>query len=59
MTVQFNDMIATIKRNENGFVITSECKMAFYNNKVTEINANYNNAVTIRAYVTFVSYEQL
>ena len=33
--------------------------MAFYNNKVTEINANYNNAVTIRAYVTFVSYEQL
>ena len=59
MTVQFNDMIITIKRNENGFVIILACKTVFYNNKVTKINVNYNNAVTIWAYVAFLSYEQL
>ena len=47
MTVQFNDMIITIKRNENGFVIISGFKTAVYNNKITEINDKYNNIVTI------------
>ena len=40
-------MIATIKRNENEFVIISECKMTICNNKVTKINGNYYNIVTI------------
>ena len=47
MTVQFNDMIATIKRNENAFVIILGLKMAICNNKVTKINGNYYNIVTI------------
>ena len=47
MTVQFNDMIATIKRNENGFVIILEYKTAICNDKVTEINGKYYNVVTI------------
>ena len=47
MTVQFNDMIITIKRNENGFVIILEYKTAICNDKVTEINGKYYNIVTI------------
>ena len=47
MTVQFNDMIATIKRNENGFVIILEYKTAIYNDKVTKISDKYYNVVTI------------
>ena len=41
MTVQFNDMIITIKRNENGFVIISGFKTAICNNKVTKIKDKY------------------
>ena len=47
MTVQFNDIIATIKRNENGFVIISERKTAICNNKITEIKDSYYKSVTI------------
>ena len=47
MTVQFNDMIITIKRNENGFVIILECKTVNSNNKVTKISDKYYNVVTI------------
>ena len=47
MAVQFNDIIITIKRNENAFVIISEGKTAICNNEVTEINGNYYNVVTI------------
>ena len=46
MTVQFNDMIITIKRNENGFVIISERKTANCNNKVKEVKTGYYSAVT-------------
>ena len=45
MTGQFNDMITTIKRNGNGFVIILGFKMAIYNNKVTKIKDNYYNLV--------------
>ena len=47
MTVQFNDIIATIKRNENAFVIILECKTAICNDKVTKISDEYYNVVTI------------
>ena len=47
MTVQINDMITTIKRNENAFVIILGLKMAICNNEVTKINGNYYNIVTI------------
>ena len=47
MTVQFNDMIITIKRNENAFVIILERKMAICNDKVTKISDEYYNVVTI------------
>ena len=47
MTVQFNDMIITIKRNENGFVIILERKTAICNDKVTKIRDKYYNVVTI------------
>ena len=44
MTVQINNMIATIKRNENGIVIIFEYKMAICNNKITKHNSKcYNN----------------
>lgn len=46
MTVQFNDMIATIKRNENWFVIILGFKTADCNNKITENNIKYYNTVT-------------
>ena len=47
MTVQFNDMIITIKRNENGFVIILERKTAICNDEVTKISDKYYNVVTI------------
>ena len=47
MSVQFNDMIITIKRNENAFVIISEGKTAICNNEVTKISDKYYNVVTI------------
>ena len=59
MSVQFNDMIITIKRNENGFVIISECKTANCNNKVTEVKTGYYSAVTFWVNSTFLPYEQL
>ena len=45
MTVQFNDIIITIKRNENGFVIISERKTANCNDKVTKISDKYYKLV--------------
>ena len=45
MTVQFNDMIITIKRNENGFVIILEGKTAVCNDKVTKISDKYYKLV--------------
>ena len=45
MTVQFNDMIATIKRNENAFVIILEYKTAICNDKVTKISDKYYKLV--------------
>ena len=45
MAVQFNDMITTIKRNENGFVIISGCKKADCNNNITEIKDKYYKLV--------------
>ena len=59
MSVQFNDMIITIKRNENGFVIISECKTANCNNKVTKVKTGYYSAVTFWVNSTFLPYEQL
>ena len=47
MAVQFNDMIITIKRNENGFVIILERKTAICYDKVTKISDKYYNVVTI------------
>ena len=47
MTVQFNDMIITIKRNENGFVIILDRKTAICNDKVTKTSDKYYNVVTI------------
>ena len=52
MTVQFNDMIATIKRNENGFVIILGFKMANCNNKVTKYKVKYYNLVNINNSLT-------
>ena len=45
MSVQFNDMIITIKRNENGFVIILEYKTAICNDKVTKISDKYYKLV--------------
>ena len=45
MTVKFNDMIATIKRNENGFVIILEYKTAICNDKVTNSCDKYYKLV--------------
>ena len=45
MAVQFNDMIITIKRNENGFVIILEQKTAICNDKVTKISDKYYKQV--------------
>ena len=47
MTVQFNDMITTIKRNKNMFVIIFESKKAIYNNKATELKNKYYKLVII------------
>ena len=47
MTVQFNDMIITIKRNESGIVIILERKTDICNDKVTKISDKYYNVVTI------------
>ena len=52
MTVQFNDMITTIKRNENAFVIISGFKMAICNNKVTKYKVEYDNLVNINSPLT-------
>ena len=46
MSVQFNDLDITIKRNRNAFVIIAEFKTAKDNNKVTKKQVkNYNCAI--------------
>ena len=46
MAVQFNDMITTIKRNGNGFVIILGFKMANCNSNITNIKVKCYNVVT-------------
>ena len=54
MSVQFNDMIATIKRNGNGFVIISGCKTAICNNKVAKIKDKYYIYVIQKVFLSTV-----
>ena len=48
MSVQFNDLDITIKRNRNAFVIIAEFKTAKDNNKVTKKQVKDYNCAIIR-----------